>query len=604
MRPSQTFHVLEKLRNNFEVPLYRKGVELSLDDNQTVLDVYQQWLLLMIDLDYLHPDTLLRDAHRLWSDMIRMDVLDLNNAFAECLALVRAQNNKGFKVLCKRISSHLYNHIHDDLELMSQGDVYSAKRLIQLFSYTSRLSLKDIDLTQQLLDDYLLNEENLPDSFDSRTIQRLNKVMRRWFGNFCPYEIYPQHGPGGVSGHGRASLEVKYKDLTSDALLRYAFGEPSWVVSPIPSNLDRISQTIFVPKSYKTFRTISMEPATLQYFQQGVWKVVDRMVARNSYLRSRIGFHDQVRNQQLARRGSIERNFATIDLSAASDSVSYKLVKQLFKGTWILRYLVALRSKRTILPDGRVIDLKKFAPMGSALCFPIETFVFASICEIVTREYHVNGKYSVFGDDIIVPTQCVESVMQVLESLGFHVNRSKSFYKDDCWFRESCGGEYCDGFDVTPMKVSRRYASREQLVRLTSLIDMANIAYSHNYKNLRHFFLRKLRDNGYVALFAPSELLSDNYTNYHTKTRWNKNLQRIDVKVTSIVTKYKEADLLSQNEEIRYRHWFESTAERSTIGDGFESVTCKPMVFVKNTWRAKPYDELDQPVYDLHTGRG
>jgi len=598
MRPSQTILVLEKLRKSFSAPLYRQGVELSLDDSQTTLDVYQQWLLLMVDLDYLHPESLERSARRLWIDLIQADVLDLNNAFAECLHLVRVQSNKGFKGLCKKISSHLYPMVKDDMDRVLLGDVFSARRLVQLFSYTGRLSLNDIDLTQQMLDDYMKTEEGIPSEFPDHLIRRLNKVIRRWMTPFVPAELQFGHGPGGVAGHGRVSLEYKYKDLTSDQRLKYAFGNVDWVDQPIPSTLDRISQTIFVAKSYKTFRTISMEPTTLQYLQQGVWKAIDSQVNSSRYLRNRIGFHEQERNQILAEAGSIDRDFATIDLSAASDSVGYELVKKLFRGTWLLRYVVALRSTHSLLPDGRLVELKKFAPMGSALCFPIETIIFASICEVVTRKHRVNGGYSVFGDDIIVPTQCVDDVMQILETLGFRVNRDKSFYDPDCWFRESCGGEYCDGFDVTPMRVSRNYASREQLVRQAKLIELSNTAYKRGFKNLRIFFLKKLVTVGYTPLFSPTEVLADNYTNYHTRRRWKFDLQRIEAEVTSLGAEYRKKDLLKQDEHIRYRHWLESTAGRISLGDGFQSVICKPTVITKNTWRTKPYELLDQQYID------
>jgi hypothetical protein len=604
MRPSQTILVLEKLRNSSEAHLRRKGVELSLDDTQTVLDVYQQWLLLSIDLGYLHPESLERTAQRLWSDMIRMDVFDLNSAFADCLRLVQTKSVRGFKALCKRISSHLYPLIKADLERVSLGDVYSAKRLVQLFSYTGRLSLVDLDLTQQMLDDYMEIEGSISDDYPDSLIRRLNKIIRRWMGPFVPDEIRPGHGPGGVAGHGRVSLEVKYKDLTTDAQLEYAFGEPHWSPGSIRSSLDRISKTIFVPKSYKTFRTISMEPATLQYFQQGVWKVIDSQVAKSRYLRNRIGFHDQTRNQLLAKEGSIDRNYATIDLSAASDSVSYSLVKKLFRGTWLLRFAVTLRSPRTLLPDGRLIELKKFAPMGSALCFPFETIIFAAICELVTREHRLSGRYSVFGDDIIVPTQCVDKTMNILETLGFRVNRDKSFYASDCWFRESCGAEYCDGFDVTPMRVSRQYASRERLVRLTKLIDLANNAYKRGFRNLRHFFLKKLRSNKFIALFSPTEILADSYTNYHARRRWNHDLHRIDVEATTLSASVSEEARDSQDEDIRYRHWLESTNGRKSLGDGFKSVICKPTVKTKSAWRTKPYESLDQDFIDFFAGRG
>jgi hypothetical protein len=516
--------------------------------------------------------------------------------------------------------------IRDDIALIGRGDVFAAKRLVQLFSYTSRLSLQDIDLTQQLLEDYLGNEAGIPESFPQDLIRSLNLIIKRWMGSFVPGSVIPCHGPKGVAELGRCSLEDKYKNLATDERLEYAFDEPWWVIDSVRTELDRTSQTIFVPKSYKTFRTISMEPPTLQYFQQGIWNLIDNLVASNGYLRNRIGFHDQTRNQRLAKQGSIDRNYATIDLSAASDLVSYELVKQLFKGTWLPRYFLATRSTHTKLPDGQLIELKKFAPMGSALCFPVETLVFASVCEFVTRECRMSGDYSVFGDDIIVPTQCVEKVMQILETLGFHVNRDKSFYRDTCWFRESCGHEYCDGYDVSPMRVSRKYASKDEDERLTKLISLANNAYSHEFRNLRYFFLQKLRSYGWVALYSPTSLLADSYSNYHTKKKWNVKLQRIEVRVSNLVSKSSNDVLRKQNEEIRYRHWLENAHRRNSaldrfktvknrsyqrflrlsagskaVGDGFQSIVCRSSTCVQSTWQSKPFELPDQEFIDQNT---
>lgn len=342
-----------------------------------------------------------------------------------------------------------------------------------------------------------------------------------------------------------------------------------------------------------------MEPPALQYLQQGVWGEIDRLIRSNKFMRRHFDVHDQTRNQRFAKKGSLDRSYATLDLSAASDTVSYELVKQVFKGTWLLRYLVACRSPLTQLPDKSIVTLKKFAPMGSSLCFPIETIIFAAICTLVTREHHISEDFTVYGDDIIVPTSCASRAMEVLTTLGFKVNTSKSFYQSTCWFRESCGGEYCDGYDVTPVKVSRKYASVDLDVRIAKLIELANNAYVRDYRNLRYFFIRKLRDLGYKPLFSPTEILADNYTNYHAKKRWNPYLQRIEVKVSTLISKCTKTDLQQQDETIRYHHWLNSTANRKTIGDGFESVICKPMVSrVKETWRAKPYEELDQQFID------
>jgi len=630
MRPSQAILVLEALDIKYPGPLSRKGVELSSDDNRTTREVYQQWLLLLIDLGYLHHDELRSTGGLLYQTMLEKDILDLNSAFAELLGSVRNQENKGFKALCSRISCHLFNIIKDDFKAVIRGDVISAGRLVQIFSYTSRLTLTDIDLTKECLTDYMNIESSIDESYYSTSVtSSLNKIIKRWTRSFDPSRFQFQHGPKGVAGHGRkASMEDKYKDLTTDPLLNYAFGSPWWVQQEITSSLDRISHTVFVPKSYKTFRTISMEATTLMYLQQGVWREIDRVVDSSTYLRDRIGFREQNRNQQLAQEGSLNRNYATIDLSSASDSVSYSLVKKLFKGTGLLRFLVATRSSRTLLPDGRLVDLKKFAPMGSALCFPVETMIFASICEHVTREHGFSGDFSVVGDDIIVPTQCASDVMYVLESLGFSVNRSKSFYHPDNWFRESCGGEYCDGYDVSPLKVSRKYAHTEQLERLSGLTDLSNEAYYRGFKNLRSFFLKKLRDNKFIAHFDPNGVVADNYSNYHTERRWDSDLQRIELWCTKLVTETKP----HSSEQTRLRHWFESTQHRLTrieklrpyvnpsklrelrrrefyktfsplvsFGDGFVASIGKTTVYPSGGVSRKFYEELDQPFIDFYT---
>jgi len=317
-------------------------------------------------------------------------------------------------------------------------------------------------------------------------------------------------------------------------------------------------------------------------------------VARSPFLRNRIGFSEQTRNQRLAKEGSIHRNYATIDLSAASDSVSHALVKKLFRGTKLPRYLLATRSSRTLLPDGRLVDLKKFAPMGSALCFPIETIIFASICQLVTRRHGFAEDYSVFGDDIIVPTQCVEDLVSILTTLGFRVNRDKSFYRSDCWFRESCGAEYCDGFDVTPMRVSRKYDSKDgEDVRLSGLVDLANAAYEKGFRNLRHFFLDKLRKSDFIPMFGPNHLLGDNYTNYHTKTRWNKDLQRDEVWATGLATSQRAR----QDESIRLRHWFESTSARLKADDGFFPYVGRTTVVLRKRWMSDYLELQDQKLY-------
>jgi hypothetical protein len=151
------------------------------------------------------------------------------------------------------------------------------------------------------------------------------------------------------------------------------------------------------------------------------------------------------------------------------------------------RMIFACRSTRAELPSGKIIPLRKFASMGSALCFPIESVVFFII--IVSFRIRNAGvritprnvsKYSegvlVYGDDIIVPTNEAPLVCDYLERFALKVNRHKSFWTGK--FRESCGVDAFNGTDVTPTYARRSLPTNKADVRgLLSLVALANQLY-------------------------------------------------------------------------------------------------------------------------------
>jgi hypothetical protein len=207
-----------------------------------------------------------------------------------------------------------------------------------------------------------------------------------------------------------------------------------------------------------------------------------------------IGFTDQTANQEMARRGSITRSLATLDMSEASDRVSLRQVLSLlvnFPNTE--KAFRAVRSEKAVLPTGEVLHLRKFASMGSALCFPAEAMAF--LCAVfigierswlkrgilrarLTRRdiLSLHGKVRVYGDDIFVPVDCVHDVIEVFQSLGWKTNVSKSFWNGN--FRESCGGDYYDGIDVTPVRVRQPPpASRRDVSEIVSWVSTRNQLY-------------------------------------------------------------------------------------------------------------------------------
>jgi len=156
---------------------------------------------------------------------------------------------------------------------------------------------------------------------------------------------------------------------------------------------------------------------------------------------------NQELNQQLAKTGSEGgfNPFVTIDLSAASDSLSIETVSDLIPRDWFL-LLSALRSPNyeSEWGDGRY---EKFSSMGNGFCFPLETLIFASLAYAV-GEVTGDPVFRVYGDDIIVHQRAALLLIEILKFYGFSTNTDKTFLFGP--FRESCGADYFEGVNVRP----------------------------------------------------------------------------------------------------------------------------------------------------------
>jgi hypothetical protein len=138
--------------------------------------------------------------------------------------------------------------------------------------------------------------------------------------------------------------------------------------------------------------------------------------------RGHINFRDQSINGELALRSSKDKFYATIDMKAASDRVSRDLVSYLVQDNRELHDAIMALSVEVIeLPDeiGFVeqFPCAKYAPMGSALCFPIMSLVHYSLCRAIIRQSQASLSDSkdvyVYGDDIIVPSHCAQALRLV-----------------------------------------------------------------------------------------------------------------------------------------------------------------------------------------------
>lgn len=465
----------------------------------------------------------------------------------------------------------------------STSDPISLGCLNQLCLYLTKIELTRPDLEEKALAEYIVFEENFP-RYDEYSAQCIRTILHEWLAAYQP-STFPHNGGGSTADAGSNAI-MKYGLLGSDAPLRslckVAYGSDisSYLYEPSRS-FRRVSRLQFVPKTYKKLRSISMEPASLMFFQQGTKDNLYRYIDRN--LRWCIDLRHQERNREYARLGSATGAYCTIDLSAASDSVGYDLVSTLFRGTKLWPELLGLRSFYTELPDGTHVRLKKYAPMGSALCFPVECLIFAAVCEHVARVARALGAtpsdFSVYGDDICCPTYMYDGVVLVLNSLGFTVNSDKSFMSGP--YRESCGKEYYAGRDISCIKYRSWDPCRMQPSDYDGFCDHANQCFGL-YPWLRRYVFRCLKKKGLAPILG-GKILSNSPTNFHLRTRYayeqsgqNGGYQERQAYTRVPATRYE----YRASDELTLFEWLRVADRRDPIGATMSQLVMRPDRFV------------------------
>ncbi len=210
-------------------------------------------------------------------------------------------------------------------------------------------------------------------------------------------------------------------------------------------------------------RVACKEPDINMWLQKGIGSFL-----RNRLKKVGVDLNDQSKNWRLAREGSLTGALATIDLSSASDSVSSGLVELLLPPLWY-NLLDDVRSQVTTIPRGSFVEVHRnemFSSMGNGFTFELESLLFWVLCRATAYFEGVSGVISVYGDDIICPSEIYSSFEWVLNYFGFKVNPEKSFSTGP--FRESCGGHFYDGRDITPFYV------KEPIRSLVDVMHAAN----------------------------------------------------------------------------------------------------------------------------------
>jgi hypothetical protein len=371
---------------------------------------------------------------------------------------------------------------------------------------------QEVELLQAFKD----TDSGLPDHIaDDSVLCHARNFITNVFGAFDPHDILPKHGPGAVATGEKNHEKHRFSRLYSSIEREYPFTgyyvygmdhlacEPGYV-----QGLDVFeagtAKVVLVPKDSRGPRIISCEPLEYQWIQGGLGGSIKTHLESNHWTKGHVNFTDQSINGRLAMSGSKGRRWVTLDMKEASDRVSVALVTNLFRDCpTLLRCLMATRTPATRLPNGDLVHMKKFAPMGSNLCFPIESVIFMALGvgvimdkwlrtrAPVARQYQHSvyrmlmkravRRLFVYGDDIIASRSDYPDLLQYFPSVGLKFNTDKCCTQGS--FRESCGVDAYKGVDVTPLRLKKLWISGRynSPVTLMSYVSFSNEAYARGY---------------------------------------------------------------------------------------------------------------------------
>lgn len=307
-------------------------------------------------------------------------------------------------------------------------------------------------------------------------------------------------GPGssaGVTGPGNPYLRAceqnmtftsrtvatLYKKLAAVTFLGYRAEQIRQDLYGDSDLFDAIAIFLSVPKTNEKNRGICKQPSGNMHIQLAVHEILRFVLQRHFGIDLAT---QQFKNRLLARLGSRgvvhgrkrSWQFCTLDLSDASNFPQV-LIQDHFPENWV-RFLFGVRSPMMdIGADREPVTKHMMSTMGNGFTFSLMTLFLSSIVrslyELANLPQHdvvQNGEiqtWAVYGDDIIVDKSVYNALVLVLTDFGFIVNKDKSFATG--FFRESCGADYYDGYNVRPVFCEQLTTQADVFSLLNRLVD-------------------------------------------------------------------------------------------------------------------------------------
>jgi hypothetical protein len=449
----------------------------------------------------------------------------------------------------------------------------------------------------------LQSEDRLP------ILRRARYLCSQFIRDYVPTngKSIPRPGPGATNTKTRKFERYEPRKLFRQVhdVLDYRdwfYVSPFDVCYDAPSFLSLLDKSVdeptsrfkFVPKTWDKARGICIEEFEVQWIQQGIRRGLTNLINSHPLYKDRIVLHDQKVNAELALYGSRWRNFATLDMSEASDRIPRQLVEYLFQDNEELCSALMALSTRWIEPPSEVkgvglLRTEKFAPMGSALCFPIMSLVHMFLIRAIIQlsmqpnPHLLAAQVYVYGDDIVLPSQCVQAVYDWLPKFGMKLNETKSFAKSH--FRESCGCHAYYGIDVTPIFI-RETPKHWQGNAIKSLVETEYQLHKANYNSTARTVRESLISSsnavdrfvplgstvvGFQREYNDSRVpIGKRFLKFSSKVRFNRDIQSSQRKEWVFKSITSEVGLCSDYHA--YMRWYAEQPESRVVNDTSDGV--------------------------------
>lgn len=363
---------------------------------------------------------------------------------------------------------------------------------LQVLRYLKRLTVKSDLLERRALDGFFQTNAkcrvwpyNDDFSFTARIIRDTEAYLAKFFDGYTSPDFEVEGSfSSGACAHGKDEPPINTFDLKArDLLKRTGYYKSLLYQSPysklIPPR-DSITP-MAVPKTYKSARIIAPEDSYRQFCMNAMrWKL-EKTFNKNGY-QGLFNVHDQTASREMCFLGSLDGHLATVDFSAASDSISRALANRILPER-VYNDAIRLLPRYFLTPTGQKRRARMLASAGSAITFFLEGSIFLAIALVATdlaQTFYeeVLARPVVYGDDCIIDARVYATFLCVAQALGFTISEPKSFASLDLLYREACGAEYEMGVDMSSIYFPRHHLALTRKNRDNCL----NILVQHQHK--------------------------------------------------------------------------------------------------------------------------